>query len=122
MSDCILWSGAVQSRGYGSVTDGNGSSMLAHRRAWEAVNGPIPGDLTIDHLCRNKLCQNVGHMELVTRPENSRRAHAARTHCKHGHPLSGANLRLYTRSNGRTHRVCRACAYRWNVESRERAA
>ena len=68
----------------------------------------------------NKLCQNVDHMEVVTRAENSRRAHAARTHCKRGHPLSGSNVRLYKRANGRVHRVCRACAYQWNVESRQR--
>lgn len=100
MSECIIWRGAVQSRGYGSVTDGHGGT----------INGPIPSGLTIDHLCRNKLCVNTEHMEVVTRAENSRRALAAQTHCKHGHPLSGGNLRLKIRRDGHTYRVCRACA------------
>lgn len=118
--DCLIWQGAQNSRGYGSVTNGHGGSMLAHRKVWESVNGPIPEGLTIDHLCMTPLCLNVEHMEVVTRAENARRGCAARTHCKYGHPLSGENVRLYTRANGRVHRVCRACAYRWNVESRAR--
>jgi hypothetical protein len=28
------------------------------------------------------------------------------THCKHGHPLAGANLQF----SGRGHRVCRTCS------------
>lgn len=122
--DCLIWQGAQNSRGYGSVTNGHGGSMLAHRAVWEYVNGPIPEGLTIDHVaergCVSKLCLNVDHMEVVTRAENVRRALRARTHCKHGHELSGDNVRRYTRANGRVHRVCRACAYRWNVESRAR--
>ena len=34
---------------------------------------------------------------------------AAKTHCDHGHPLSGDNVRIDRRSNGRTRRVCREC-------------
>lgn len=90
--------------------------MLVHRREWEAVNGPIPDGMTIDHLCRVKLCINVGHMEVVTRSENSKRAIRAMTHCKRGHELSGENLRLTSRKTGRVHRVCRQCASDYNRE------
>ena len=72
---CTLWEGAVQSRGYGSLKIG-GKSMLAHRRAWEVARGPIPEGMTIDHLCRQKLCVNPDHMEVVTRGENLRRMNA----------------------------------------------
>lgn len=118
---CMLWEGAQNSKGYGAVTNGHGSADLVHRRAWEEVNGPIPEGLTIDHLCRQKTCINPDHMEVVTRAENSRRGNAAVTHCKAGHPLAGDNVRLYTRANGRTHRVCRACRRAEKARYRSRA-
>lgn len=62
---CWNWTGAIQSSGYGSVTNGKGSSMLAHRRAYEALVGPIPDGLTIDHLCERKSCVNPRHMQPV---------------------------------------------------------
>ena len=73
ISECWEWRGARNSSGYGSVTNGRGGSALAHRVAYETLVGPIPDGLTIDHLCRNKACLNAGHMEPVTREENSRR-------------------------------------------------
>lgn len=47
--------------------------VQAHRFAWADRRGPIPEGLTVDHLCFNRRCQNPGHMEIVTRSENSRR-------------------------------------------------
>jgi hypothetical protein len=108
VTPCTVWAGAVQSRGYGSMTNGRGGTMLAHRAAYEAARGPIPGDLTIDHLCRNKLCVNPDHLEVVTRGENSRRGAAAQRLCKNGHPLSGENLRVAVRARG-VQRECREC-------------
>lgn len=120
--DCLIWQGARNSRGYGSVTGGSkGFTLLAHRAVYMDLIGPIEGDLTIDHLCMEKLCLNVQHMEVVTRSENSRRKISAQTHCKNGHPLSGENARLTTRSTGNVHRVCRACANDYNREFMRRA-
>ena len=118
--DCWHWHGARNGRGYGSVTNGHGDSVLVHRRVWEITRGPIPVGLTIDHLCMNKVCINPDHLEPVTRAENSRRAAAAQTHCKHGHPLSGDNIRLRHRADGVVQRVCRACSRRWSQEQRDR--
>lgn len=109
-SVCWEWTGATNSKGYGSVTAGvKGKTLLAHRRAYMELVGPIPKGLTIDHLCFNIICMNTDHMEPVTRGENSRRALARQTHCKRGHLLSGDNLRLTTRLTGLTYRVCIAC-------------
>lgn len=35
-----------------------------------------------------------------------------RTHCKHGHPLSGNNIRVYQRRDATPYRICRACENR----------
>ncbi|ERG63489.1 hypothetical protein L332_03340 [Agrococcus pavilionensis RW1] len=125
VGDCWLWQGAIQSRGYGSVTDGRGSSVLAHRRAYEALVGPIPAGLTLDHVaargCTSKRCVNPAHLEPVTAGENQRRGLRAKTHCVHGHPLSGANLVVRDRGTHkeRSCRICRAAASR---RYRERVA
>lgn len=123
-SPCWEWTGATNSRGYGSCASGRkGKTMLAHRRAYEIVVGPIPEGLTIDHLCRNKVCVNTDHMEPVTGPENTRRALALISHCKQGHPFEGDNLRVVQRRTGHLHRVCVTCQRKWGrVSSRKRRA
>lgn len=78
---CWDWTGAVTSRGYGSVGH-DGRIQSTHRVAYELLIGPIPPGLQIDHLCRNKLCCNPWHLEPVTAQENRRRQHIAR----YGHP------------------------------------
>lgn len=60
---CIDWQGGTNSTGYGCAKV-NGRTVLTHRVAWEAANGPIPDGMQIHHVCRNRLCQNVAHMEL----------------------------------------------------------
>lgn len=35
--------------------------------------------------------------------------HREKTHCAHGHPLSGDNLHIYMRSNGAAMRICKRC-------------
>lgn len=74
--DCIVWTGACNSKGYPCIAI-HGVSHLAHRVAWEDVNGPIPEGLTIDHDCRVRNCVNVDHLELVTIAENNRRKRMA---------------------------------------------
>ena len=82
---CHVWTGAVQSRGYGNFAISSGKSMLAHRAAWLFAMGEIPDGLTVDHVCTNKLCVNIGHMQLVSAAENNRLKHARATTCVHGH-------------------------------------
>lgn len=106
-TDCLVWHGAQNSKGYGCFAV-NGSTQLAHRLAWEDARGPIPEGMTIDHLCRNRSCVNVEHMEVVTRAENNRRqARTVGGLCKFGHNLDEPDA-IYTRSSGATEcRVCR---------------
>ena len=46
-------------------------SDAAHRVVWRRVYGSI----RLDHLCEVTLCQRPDHLELVPKPENTRRRH-----------------------------------------------
>lgn len=118
---CWLWQRALSSHGYGSMIIAR-KQFRAHRLAYEAYRGPIPAGLVLDHLCRVKQCCNPEHLEAVTQRENTRRgsnfigAFMNATHCKQGHPLSGANIYVY--KDGK--RRCQLCRKRFSQESRSR--
>jgi hypothetical protein len=105
---CWLWLGARGGH-YGSYYS-DGKSVLAHRFAYEALVGPIPDGLQIDHLCRVRLCVNPAHLEPVTQRENILRGtgptavNARKTHCPKGHQYDEGNTRWY-----KNKRWCRAC-------------
>ena len=86
-SGCFIWLNALSKDGYGSYRH-----RRAHRVAYERMFGPIPNDLTIDHLCRVRSCVNPRHLEVVTMGENMLRGvspaarQARTTHCIRGHP------------------------------------
>jgi|SRR5690606_18642277 len=110
---CWEWTAARGGfrNGYGVIGRQDGGSRYAHRVAWELLVGPIPEELTIDHLCRNTLCVNPDHMEIVPRGVNTLRAYnfsginSRKTHCKRGHAFDSDNTHLTP--TGR--RNCRAC-------------
>lgn len=52
----------------------NGRKWWAHRYYYTLRHGPIAPGLQIDHLCRNRWCMNLKHMEAVTHRENLARA------------------------------------------------
>lgn len=122
---CHVWALRIRPDGYGTQQLG-GRTRYAHIVAYEAVHGPVPHGLTLDHLCRNRACVNVEHLEPVTNQENTLRGvgptavNARKTHCIRGHPLNGANL--IAGPNGR--RTCRTCANatRRQYKARQRAA
>jgi hypothetical protein len=108
---CWLWTGARDANGYGRIAVGNGRWRSAHRVTYELAVGPVPAGLELDHLCQQRACRSPYHLEPVTHRENMRRGNgpmarkARQTHCLHGHPLTGANLRI--RQAGL--RQCRTC-------------
>lgn len=73
VGDCWEWTGSRNPKGYGSVTNGKGASMLAHRKAYTIANGKIPAGFEVDHLCENEPCVNPAHLEAVTPEEHRRR-------------------------------------------------
>jgi hypothetical protein len=105
---CWAWTGALNSRGYGCFSV-DGRSQLTHRITYSLLVGTIAPGLEVDHLCRNKRCCNPDHLEAVTRLVNQRRTErASKTHCVHGHPLAGDNLKLIRKPSG-VRRGCRVC-------------
>lgn len=113
-SGCWIWSGAVDSHGYGKccfVWDGK-RITVSHRLAYMAFVGEIPEGMQVDHMCWQPQCCNPSHLRLLSALENvSRQRSAMKPFCKHGHPLSGGNVYIRTaRSGGQ--RQCRLCNLR----------
>jgi HNH endonuclease len=116
-SGCWIWMGEItKSHGYGVVNGQlpNGRRIdYVHRIFYERFKGAIPKGFTIDHLCRVRCCANPDHLEPVTIGENVLRGnstsanHSRKTHCIHGHSLSGDNL-YFVRTRPNT-RICQTC-------------
>ncbi len=116
---CWLWCGnrttgvgCKGSEGYGHVRY-KGLTVKVHRLMFAWLIHSLPkgnrrGEL--DHLCRVHGCCNPVHLEFTThrinilRSDNAAAKNAKKTHCKHGHPLSGGNL-FYDKG----YRQCRTC-------------
>lgn len=108
---CWLWDGAT-TVGYGRIKR-NSRIDMAHRITYELFVGPIPENLTIDHLCRVRSCVNPAHLEPVTiavnvmRGESLPARNARKTHCPQGHPYDDENTYVNPTTGWR---LCRSCA------------
>lgn len=113
LDGCLEWTGSKKPNGYGQFT-ADGRCYVAHRWLYEQRVGPIPAGMQLDHLCRNRSCVRLEHLEVVTPRENQHRGdsfsgiNARKTHCPKGHPFDAGNTII--RSNQRAgRRECRAC-------------
>lgn len=111
---CWLWTGYIDSDGYGRCAARSDGQVLVHRIFYIEWIGPIPQGLEIDHLCRNRACVRPAHLEAITHGENVRRGISGRvnggrqrskTACPKGHPYVGSNLYVSPRGD----RGCRTC-------------
>jgi hypothetical protein len=74
---CWIWQGGRADGRSGQVRIGK-QRWLAHRYFYTAHVGPIPDGLTVHHLCRNPMCVNPAHLEVVLMEENLRRENDCR--------------------------------------------
>ena len=49
----------------------NGKPLMFHRIMWELKRGPIPEGFEINHLCSNRGCCNVEHLECIDGTEHA---------------------------------------------------
>jgi hypothetical protein len=100
---------------YGRIAKAQDS--YTHRLGWKLLRGAIPDGMELHHRCGVYACWNPDHLQVVTHAENL--AYRRKTHCKHGHPLSGKNLRIDPRTGAR---ACRTCGAQNQRAFRERQA
>jgi hypothetical protein len=118
--ECIPWKGSLTAEGgYGVL-----ASTTAHRVAYSLFVGDLPADsrnFTVDHLCKNRICVNPFHLELVPHIVNIERGDkASATHCQRGHEFTEENTICEKRGTGRSRRRCRTCREKQQREWWER--
>lgn len=90
-----------------------------HHLVCEMFNGPRPPGTVARHLDGNpsrnvpdNLAWGTSSQNNYDRVRHGTHHNAVKTHCKHGHPLSGSNLYINPASGSRQCRICQARAKR----------
>lgn len=125
LTPCLIFTGSLDSYGYGKIgwtpeVGGPRRYRSTHRLMYERYVGCVPAGLELDHLCRQRDCSEVTHLEAVTRRENVLRGTTPEllairngrdlTHCPRGHEWTPENTYLRPDRAQRPTRMCRACA------------
>lgn len=90
VDECWAWNGAYRGV-YGKFKVGVARQVLAHRFAWELVNGRNPDGLVIRHACDNPPCCNPAHLLVGTYKDNMQDA-VARGRIAKGERAGAARL------------------------------
>ena len=110
---CWNWTGVPNKDGYGRLTLNNKDERkdwLAHRYVYTYYIGKIKDNMTLDHLCRNRICVNPEHLEPVLIGVNLLRGNtfqaknSQKISCKRSHMFNNKNTYYH-----KGHRHCRTC-------------
>lgn len=125
---CWLWDSGVTKNDwleYPIFTLRPGKQQRVNRFMYEHVHGLIPKGLIVRHTCDVTMCVNPAHLILGTHKDNAadrearhrgrRDTQPKRTHCAHGHEISGDNVKMLGR-----YPDCRTCHVNRNREYRAR--
>jgi len=116
ITPCWLWNLSTNKKGYAQwrlprLFGDPTKTIGVHRASYANLIGPIQKGLVIDHLCRNRSCQNPEHLEAVTAGENTRRGinqFVVRDRCSAGHVYTDASM--YYAGRKRKCRICQRAA------------
>lgn len=81
-TDCWIWTGPHSGEGRGGGYPRmclDGQTVAVHKVMAVHAFGYIPGRKQVDHICRNRMCVNPNHLEVVTHKQNMKRRDTAKT-------------------------------------------
>jgi len=111
IGNCWIWTGCLDSKGYGTfclgTVDGKQMNRTAHRVAWFFTYGEWPNPVG-DHMCWVPACVRPAHIRAVTQMANMH--NKVNKHCVRGHELKEENFYYYKPGpDGRVRRRCKLC-------------
>lgn len=126
-TECWLWLGSVDRKGYGRLMPRHAESCKAHRYSYALHRGPIPVNAVILHTCDVPGCVNPAHLRAGSVADNTRDMVSKGRHrrplkdgiCRRGHLLTPDNLIIRPGHEGKRCRICQSAAYRAYRERRK---
>jgi hypothetical protein len=81
---CWNWTAGKNQQGYGTFFPERKTTIAAHKFIYQYTYGKLPDKIELDHLCKNRSCVRLEHLEPVTHGENVRRGLRTKKICQHG--------------------------------------
>lgn len=113
---CLIWTGRKHEVGYGVLAVR--PKVYAHRWALEQVEGPLPEDYDVHHICHVKPCVNHIHLLAVPKDEHWMYEPVSLV-CSEGHWLSPDAVYVWHQADGRVQRACKRCVLERSRARRE---